>query len=92
MPISLEMSLTRDEFFRLLPGAVGLYALSDGGLILGGDATRRWSIQLQRLEDRTLGIVSLPRHCVSLNFEGYTEPEVEAFIQRFHRAFQRGGG
>ncbi len=92
MSINLEMSLTREEFFRLLPGAVGLYAMGHAGVIQGGEGSRRWAIQLQRLEDRCLGSVSLPRHRVTLSFEGHTEAEVEAFMRRFHRAFQRGGG
>jgi len=94
MPIcrSLEMSISREEFLRLLPRAVGPYALSDGDRIEGGDSARRWTIHLQRLEDRSLGSVILSRHQVELQFEGFSEAEVTFFLAQFQRGFQRGGG
>ena len=42
---SLEMSLSREEFFRLLPAAVGAFKV-DGELGRGSDGDRRWAIRL----------------------------------------------
>ncbi len=90
---SLEMTLTRADFLRLLPGAVGRVPVQEAGdTYLGGEGDRTWSLRLVPLEDQRLGSVSLPRHRVELHLEGYSQPEVEAFLSRFLRGFQRGGG
>jgi hypothetical protein len=34
----------------------------------------------------------LPRYGVEIVFEGRAGAEAEAFMERFHRAFLRGGG
>jgi hypothetical protein len=91
--LSLEMSLSREEFLRLLPGAVGpVVAVDVGGAFRGSDGPRRWTIRLQPLSGLRLGSVSLPRHRVEIRLDGYSEDEAGAFMARFHRGFQRGGG
>jgi hypothetical protein len=91
--LSLEMTLSREEFLRLLPGAVGLpVAAEDGGGFGGWDGARRWTIHLFPLGDLRVGSVTLPRHRIEIQLEGYTKGEVEAFMTRFNRGFQRGGG
>jgi hypothetical protein len=90
---SLEMGISREEFLRLLPAAVGPAIVEgEAGLFSGGDAERRWTLQLRPLVSRRLGSVVLPRHQVELQFEGYSDEEVAAFMVRFLRGFQRGGG
>ena len=91
MDLRLEMTLSREEFLRLLPGAVGAFTEEDGGF-RGGDGSRRWQIRLDPLPDLRVGRVVLPRHRVEIRLEGYAEREAEAFMARFHRGFQRGGG
>ena len=88
---SLEMSVSREEFFRFLPAAAGAFDV-DGELVRGADGDRTWAIRLVPLADRRLGSVDLPRHRVEIILEGYSEAEGEAFMERFHRAFLRGGG
>ena len=91
--LSLEMTLSREEFLRLLPGAVGLAAATeDGGGFRGWDGARRWTIRLIPLVDLRLGSVNLPRHRIEIQLEGFSKGEVAAFMARFHRGFQRGGG
>lgn len=93
MRLSLDMSLSRDEFLRLLPAAVGVTAIEEaGGSFRGSEGQGRWTIQLQRLEDLCLGRVVLPRHRIDIFLEGYSDEEMAAFLTRFHRGFQRGGG
>ena len=89
---SLEMSLSREEFFRLLPSAVGSHHVGKDGVVSGSDGPRCWTIHLLPLSDGRLGRVALPRHQIEISFDGHTDEEVETFMARFHRGFQRGGG
>jgi hypothetical protein len=93
MPVehTLEMSLTREEFFRLLPAAVGAFE-ADGEIVRWSGADHGWTMRLVPLEDQRLGRVSVPRHLVEIVLEGYSEAEGEAFMERFLRGFLRGGG
>jgi hypothetical protein len=87
------MSLSREEFFRLLPAAVGVGWAEEGvGMIRGSYRGGSWSIHLVPLEALSLGRFLLPRHRVEIAFEGFSEEEAHAFMARFHQAFQRGGG
>ncbi|HEY3400809.1 MAG TPA: hypothetical protein VGK03_09285 [Geothrix sp.] len=91
--LSLEMSLSREEFLRMLPGAVGRATVAEAdGVFSGSDGGRCWAIRLVPLADRRLGRVVLPRHRVEICLDGYSGEEAEAFLARFHRGFQRGGG
>ena len=93
MKISLEMSISREDFLRLLPSAVGqVVVAAQDGVFGGGDDHYRWEIRLQKLEDRRLGSVVLPFHRVDIRLEGHSEDEAAAFMTRFQRGFQRGGG
>ena len=88
---SLEMSLQREEFFRLLPGAVPVCEV-DGDTVRWTEGGHDGTIRLVPLPDRRLGSVVVPRHRVEIALEAWTEAEGEAFLDRFHRAFLRGGG
>jgi hypothetical protein len=88
---SLEMSLCREEFFRLLPAAVGPVVAS-GDTIQGNAGTCRWRISLVRLADHRVGSVEVPRHRIDIVIEDCSEAEAEAFMERFRRGYLRGGG
>ena len=90
--VSLEMTISREEFLRLLPVAVGQAFAQEAGCFSGGDGARRWTLHLRPLAPRRLGSVGLPCHQVEFCFEGHSESEVMEFMARFHRGFQRGGG
>jgi len=93
MHLVLEMSLSREDFLRLLPGAVKPGGIrEEDGTFSGLDGARRWSIRLSPLAGRRLGNAVLPCHSVEIHLEGYTEGEAAAFMTRFHQGFQRGGG
>jgi hypothetical protein len=87
----LEMSLSREEFFRLLPSVV-LYFEVDAETVCWWDQARLWTIRLAPLPHRRLGSVVVPRHRVDITLDACPEAEGEAFMSRFHRAFLRGGG
>ena len=88
---SLEMSLSRGEFFRLLPAAFGPFVV-DGDTVRRSGGDRNWTIRLVPLADRRTGAVVVPRYCVEIILEGCSEGEAEAFMERFHRGYLRGGG
>jgi hypothetical protein len=85
------MSLLREEFFRLLPGAVKDYEV-EGDTVRWSEGGRVGTILLVGLKGRPLGNLVIPRHAVEIALEGWSEAEGEAFMGRFHRAFLRGGG
>lgn len=85
------MGLLREEFLRLLPGAVA--AFDDAGEeIRWSDEASTGSIRLAPLESRRLGSVVVPRLGVEISLDVATEADGETFMARFHRAFLRGGG
>jgi hypothetical protein len=88
---SLEMSLSREEFLRLLPGAVPTFDVG-GDTVYWSDADRRWTIRLVPMTHRQVAGAVLPRHQVEIVLDACSEVEGEAFMARFHRAFLRGGG
>ena len=85
------MALTREEFLRLLPAAVGPFTV-DGEAIgpAGGDGG--WAIRLGSLPHQRLGGVAVPRLGVDISVDAASATEAEAFMGRFRRAFLRGGG
>ncbi len=87
------MGLTRDEFLRTLPRVVaGQRWHDDGTRLTNVDQDRRIEISLIEQSPRALGALRLPSLLVDLRFVGFTSAQVEAFMARFERCFQRGGG
>jgi len=87
------MSISREEFLRLLPVAVGRSPFTEeAGVFSGRDGSRCWQVRLRPIANQRLGSVVLPRHRLDITFEGYSDQEAETFLVRFHRGFQRGGG
>jgi hypothetical protein len=90
---SWDMSITRAEFERGLADAVGHAPYVGAGNVFScALGARAWRIELDPLPDRAIALLRLPRHRVSFCLEGYTVEEREAWIARFRRYFQRGGG
>jgi hypothetical protein len=87
----LEMSISREDFLRLLPAVVGSFEV-DGERVRWSDRDRAWTITLTPLADRRLGSVVVPRYRVEVALDACPEAEGEAFMARFHRTFMRGGG
>lgn len=87
------MALTPAVFLRDLPRAMGDldYAVADGRVDAVSEG-RRLTIGLEPLPPRVIGLLSLERSQVTLDFEGWAQAEREAFLERFDRAYQRGGG
>ena len=88
-----EMSISRTEFLRRLPAAVGgdAYVEEDQSLVYRDDQ-RCWRICLEPLPPLRIALVQLERLRVSLQFANYDEPEIQLFLKRFQLYCQRGGG
>lgn len=88
-----DLSITRSEFLRILPAALGgrPFRQRDDG-IEARDGPRQVSIKFLGCGTRSLGSLNLPTLAVSLELDGFTDGERTAFLRRFDQAFQRGGG
>lgn len=90
---SREMGLTHDDFWRLLPRAMGqhtyeihgdtVHAKVDGGTL---------TINLGQPQERRLALLRLPFAEVTFKFIDIAEREQLAFKANFDLHFQRGGG
>ncbi len=92
--ISKEMGYTRDDFMRLLPKAVGhadMEVRDDEVLAREGDG-KLLRIEIGPESERKIGFFRIPKLPVTLQFSGYSEPDVAVALERFGRAFQKGGG
>lgn len=91
--ITREMAISHDELHRVLNMAFGdefkandpegIEFVSDDGrirLCLSGEGSRR------------IGSITMPVTELSLKFRDMNEAAVSAFMVRFDRSFQRGGG
>jgi hypothetical protein len=88
-----EMGYTHKEFMRLLPKAVGGADMTvTGREIEVRDGDRSLRIELGEETERRLGLFRLPMLPINLVFSGYGEAEIEAALDRFWRAYQKGGG
>ena len=85
------MTITRADFLRLLPVAVGGADFTvEGDAIASREAAPAWRIDLEERPSRAFGPVSLPVLAVRITVP---DPSAsQAFLDRFHRGFQRAGG
>jgi hypothetical protein len=88
-----EMGITRAEFLRLLPVAVGHAPWRIEGDDISGEGTRlSWRIRLKEKAGRRFGAVEIPVLEVALDLEGASEAGCAEFLSRFLLGFQRAGG
>ena len=90
---SRDMGITHSEFFRTLPAALATlpYTVQGHDVVISDD-TRRLVITLSPEGRRRIAALSLPTTQVHFTFSGYSSQDIERFMSRFDRAFQRGGG
>ena len=91
------MSFTRPEFEmglqRLAGAPPAVESQTRYVLVWGDNGQHRIAVDFDPQPDAVLGgLVKLPRVQVILHLGGLTATEREAFVTRFDRAFQRGGG
>lgn len=90
---SFETSAGREAVLRALASVLDPREVQgDGELVRWSDGAARATIRLVPLGDRRLGGVALPRCRVEIVIDGCSEAEWAIFLDRFERAFLRGGG
>jgi hypothetical protein len=92
--IKKQMGITHHEFVRLLPQAVGSHHFHVHGnkVDVENDHGHHIHIELGEEEVRQIALMRIPTTPVTLTFVGYDEDARTAFMQRFDRAYHRGGG
>jgi hypothetical protein len=88
-----RMSISRSEFFRTLPDALGTSSL----VVTSDQVTletpgRRLAVLFREEPPHRIASLTLPFAHVELCFEGYDEREMAAAVDRFDLYFRRGGG
>jgi len=87
------MTIARADFLRLLPVAVGGAAFAVAAdAIESRDATPAWRITLSDRPARAFGPLALPVLAVRIAVDDPDPAIRQAFLDRFHRGFQRAGG
>lgn len=88
-----DMGITHGEFLRLLPRALGGadYTQRGDDIVVADDA-RTLTIHLGPESERRIALMRIATTAVTMTFDGYARTEIDAFLARFDRAYQRGGG
>ncbi len=87
------MSISREEFLRILPGAVaGADFLVSGPLVVCAADPCSWRIELTPMPELRVGLLALKRQRVTIAFKGCSAAQRAAFLARFELHFRRGGG
>ncbi len=90
---SREMGLTHEDFWRLLPRAMGEYPYTTNGTTVNATLNNgRLAITLGPTQERRIALLRLPYSVVSFKFSGVEEDIQQAFKTHFDLHFQRGGG
>ena len=88
-----EMGITRVEFLRLLPFAMGQFDLhSERELIEGYTDGVEWSLRVAEKQERRIAALTLPILDVTLTCMAADDVRISGFVERFLLAYQRAGG
>ena len=91
--LTREAQLTREEFLRQLPDAVGdMTHRVDGNDIVIADGSKLIRIKLTNLGIDEKGSLDLPMQQVDFSFENMTDIEIEDFMTRWDEHKLRMGG
>ncbi len=87
------MAYTHAEFKRLLPYALkGRDYTDHGSRIEAIDGETRICIHLGDEYERRIASLSMPVCDITLELEGFSDDQTRAFLNKFDRTYQRGGG
>ena len=91
--IRREMTITRTDFFRLLPKALASYKfkISDSSIQVTME-TGVVIIRLLQETTRKVGAMELPVTHITFNFENTSDEEMQKFFEKFDLVYQKGGG
>ena len=93
LALTRQVQLTREEFLRQLPGAVGtLKYRAEGNSVVIGEGSKLIRIELTDLGIEEKGSLDLPMQQVAFSFENMSESEVKDFIATWDEHELRMGG
>ncbi len=88
-----EMSLRRSDLLRLLPRAAAPFEYDISENIIRIEAGEgRIVIRFSEEGLRTIGSLSFPVLVVDFEFSGFSNQQINRFLEKFDRTYQRGGG
>ena len=89
-----EAQLTREEFLRQLPGAVGdlKYRADGNSIVINGNANKLIRINLTDLGIEEKGSLDLPMQRVEFSFENMSDTEIDEFMANWDEHKLRMGG
>ena len=88
-PLRYDATISREDFMRLLPQAVGGDSWQE---VAGRFVGRGWAVRVTPIAPLGVGSVRLERHRVEVEFDGLDAAEQDEFMRRFSLHYQRGGG
>lgn len=92
-PVEKIMSLGPAEFERSLHVLAPAAKLDTDRRVIIEHPPGQVELTFEHLPSQTLGgLLALPRARITLDFTGLAQSDADAFLQKFDRAFQRGGG
>ncbi|MGR9099263.1 MAG: hypothetical protein ACU826_01725 [Gammaproteobacteria bacterium] len=91
--LSKTLAIGRADFFRLFPSVLPDVKLRiEGQGLSAAQGESILEIRLTEKKKLKIGAVSLPQLQIDMIFRGWESSEIDRFIARFERCFQRGGG
>lgn len=90
----LEMGISHADFFRVFPRLVAPQPVERDGLavIVRPEPGKELQVTLSEEKVRRIALLEIVYLELELRFEGFSASDREAFMGRFERAFQKGGG
>lgn len=90
----LEMGLSHADFFRIFPRLVAPAEVERDGLSVAVSPAAGQSVEIRLSEEKTrrIALLRIVHLDMDITFRGFSADERGAFLTRFHRAFQKGGG
>jgi hypothetical protein len=92
--VAYEMALTPAELHRLAVHLEGGAEMERGERFAAARLPdgRAWRITLGPQRERRIALMRFPICDAEIRLEGFERPAAEAFLARFHKVFQKGGG
>lgn len=92
--IEREMAITWEDYQRMLPIAAGAcpHRVNNRTAIVEFEPGEQFTVTLGVTRQRRIANISLPATPVTIEYEGEALERFQAFLERFDRYYQRGGG
>jgi hypothetical protein len=89
-----KVQLTRDEFIRQLPDALGDMTYEDFGdrVVVSGGSGKKILISIKDLGIEEKGSLELPMQLLSFDFQGMLDDEIGSFMKHWEEHKLRMGG